>query len=160
MKRTLTFLLIVMLPLIVLAQRGPRFEENRERIEARKVAHITDELDLSPKEAQSFWPVYNEFNDKREAIVAASRATRRELTKSEIDQLTEAEARKMADEQLIHAQQMLDLRKTYHTKFLEVLPAVKVLKLYKAEEDFKRLLLDHLRGRRGPGQGQGQGRGR
>ena len=33
----------------------------KEKIKALKVAHITNELDLTSKEAQQFWPIYNEF---------------------------------------------------------------------------------------------------
>ena len=31
-----------------------------ERIQSEKIAFITQELDLSPEEAQVFWPVYNQ----------------------------------------------------------------------------------------------------
>ena len=40
---------------------------NKEKVKALKVAHITEQLDLTAKEAQAFWPVYNtneEANDK------------------------------------------------------------------------------------------------
>ena len=39
-----------------------------ERIQAEKIAFITQELDLSPEEAQAFWPVYNQcWKEAREA---------------------------------------------------------------------------------------------
>lgn len=149
MKKTITILILVALPIILMAQRGPRFEENRERIEAQKVAYLTRELNLTPEEAQQFWPVYNEFSEKREAIIKTNRDQMRRLKEMDISGISEKEAEEIADQQLVHAQKMLDLRKAYHSQFKAILPAIKVLKLYKAEEDFKRLLLDRLRGRHG-----------
>ena len=45
---------------------GPNKEKDKlkERIKAQKVAFITERLDLSSKEAQQFWPIYNAFEDK------------------------------------------------------------------------------------------------
>ena len=36
-------------------------ESRSEKIEALKIAFITKELNLSPEEAQRFWPVYNNY---------------------------------------------------------------------------------------------------
>ena len=38
--------------------------EQQEKYEALKVAFLTEELSLSSKEAQAFWPVYNEMDEK------------------------------------------------------------------------------------------------
>ena len=40
---------------------GKRKQRSDSRIEAKKVAYITEELDLSTEEAQRFWPLYNDF---------------------------------------------------------------------------------------------------
>jgi len=160
MKATMPSILIVlMLPLTVMAQPGPMGPQGREKIEAHLIAYLTQELDLSPQEAQVFWPVYNEYSDKREAIMQQSRQRNRTIRQMDMQTITEEEAARLADEELLEAQQLLDLRKAYHGKFKSVLPATKVLKLYKAEEEFKRILLDRLRGGKGPGGNQGM-RGR
>jgi len=39
-----------------------------ERIKAQKVAFITERLNLSPEEAQKFWPIYNSFENKANKI--------------------------------------------------------------------------------------------
>jgi hypothetical protein len=62
-----------------------------------------------------------------------------------------------------HAQSQSErerIRRTYHSKFLEVLPAKKVLLLYVAEVQFKEAMLDKLRERPGrpPGPPPGGGR--
>ena len=44
--------------------KGDRQNDKRENIEAMKIGFITKKLDLTPEEAQKFWPVYNQYNDK------------------------------------------------------------------------------------------------
>ena len=48
-------------------RRGPRMQgedrkERKERIEVFKIQFITEKLELTPSEAESFWPVYEEYN--------------------------------------------------------------------------------------------------
>ncbi len=38
----------------------PMTKEQRERLESFRIQFITKKLDLSPAEAEKFWPVYNE----------------------------------------------------------------------------------------------------
>lgn len=142
-----------------LAAQGPgNRQQNRERIEAQKVAFITEKLELTPAEAQQFWPVYNEFDAKR-----------RELNKDfkkavdpdniDIDKMSDKEAEELADQTLLHAQKLLDLRKEYHAKFKSILPPKKLLKLYDTEREFQKMLMDRLRDKKpgGPGGPGGPG---
>src|SRR5688572_11227273 len=41
--------------------QGPDGDNKGERIEALRIAFISRELNLSPQEAEKFWPVYNQF---------------------------------------------------------------------------------------------------
>jgi hypothetical protein len=125
-------------------QKGDKKVGNREKIEAQRVAFITKAVDLTPDEAQVFWPVYNEYDAKRHELKKAFRNAD-DLHKPEIENLTEKEAVLLLDSQIIEAQKLLDLRKEYHAKFKSVLPAIKVLKLYDAEREFQRMLIDKLR---------------
>jgi hypothetical protein len=42
--------------------------DRKEQLESQKVAFITKQLSLTIEEAQRFWPVYNEFQQKKEEI--------------------------------------------------------------------------------------------
>ncbi|GEM_PF-124596 len=121
-----------------------QFEQQREKIESQRIAFITQELDLTPAEAQAFWPVYNEYDKKRHELNKQFRKQRQADDRTP-DQLTEKEAADLADQQLVEAQKMLDLRKEYHAKFKSVLPPRKLLKLYDSERDFQKVLLKRLR---------------
>ncbi len=62
-----------------------------------------------------------------------------------IDALTDKQAEELADQEIKHMQQMLDLKKEYHNKFKSVLTSKKLLKLYQADKDFKKDLVRHVR---------------
>src|SRR6187402_1009585 len=40
----------------------------RSKIQAARVAYITDQLALTPEEAEKFWPIYREFSEKRRGL--------------------------------------------------------------------------------------------
>lgn len=134
-------------------QRPPRSEEKgrqqgqqdkKEDIDAMKIAYITKELSLTPEEAQLFWPVYNQYNDKLQDL-RKKRMDNSKETKENVDKMTDKEVEQSIDNDLISRQKELDLRKEYAAKFKAVLPVKKVAKLYQAEEQFKRVLLNKLK---------------
>ena len=126
----------------------------QENIEAQRIAFITQELALTPDEAKVFWPVYNEYDAKRIELRKTFRDNNN-LSKIDIDKLSDKDATQILDNQIIEAQKLLDLRKEYHSKFKTVLPAVKVLKLYNTERDFQKMLIDKIRqNRQGPQTGR------
>lgn len=139
MKRLL--LIVFLITQIGFAQRG-------EKLRAYKTAFITDAVELTPAEAEKFWPIYNKFDEKLMGLRMRERTEIFEMVKGNVDDLSESEANSLLlkiraikkEEQQYH-EQMLD-------ELLKVLPAKKVLKLKKAEEEFKHTLLDRFKNRR------------
>jgi Spy/CpxP family protein refolding chaperone len=124
-------------------EKGSR-QEKRENIEALKVAFITKKLDLTPEEAQQFWPIYNQYTDRLQDIRKKRRQENKEK-KQNFDEMSDKEIEQAVDNEIIFRQKELDLQKEYHSKFKAVLPIKKVARLYQAEEQFKRVLLDKLK---------------
>lgn len=116
---------------------------HHEKITAQRIAFITSKLDLTPTEAQNFWPIYNEYDQKQHQLMHETRSSMM-LDPDKIDALTDKEASDIADSQVAVSQKMADLRKEYNSKFKSVLPAKKVLKLYNAEREFQKTLIDRL----------------
>lgn len=114
-----------------------------ERVQALKVAFITKALNLTPEEAEKFWPIYNEYSDKRDVVRKQLQENRKKV-KEQSETLTPEELIKLADEEMTLRQQDLDLQKEMHEKLKKVLPAKKLALLYVAEEDFKKELLKML----------------
>ena len=142
-------LLLLCCSTTLFAQQPPPEDEApqrpaKERVEAMKVGFLTQRLNLTPEEAKIFWPVYNKYQDELEVL----RKSRRENlvnAKMNFDEMSEKDVEKAVDSELGFRQSELDLLKKYHGQFKQVLPIKKVAKLYRAEEDFKRELLDRIK---------------
>ena len=148
-KQLLVFIILIMISVVNFAQNGQRLNKIKDKINAQKVAYITKELDLTPQEAQQFWPVYNEFETQRKAINKDFKGQNIEERQIDFNTLSDKDALEMADNHIILAQKVLDIRKKYHAEFKKVLPAKKLLKLYQAEKDFNKFLLKEIKERQG-----------
>lgn len=123
---------------------GKPTPSGQERVKALKVAFITQKLNLTSEEAEKFWPIYNEYQDKRE-VVRQQLAENRKKINEQAETLTPEELMKLADQEMTLRQQDLDLQKEMHEKLKKVLPAKKLALLYVAEEEFKKELLEMLK---------------
>ena len=158
MKTTLLSIAFLFSGLWALAQHPPGGEppskEMLEKMKAHKIAYITEKLSLTPEEAQVFWPVYNEKEDKLHQLREANRPDK----KQDFDSMSDNEIEDEVNKRLKMRQAELDIEKQYHEKFKAVLPIKKVAKLYEAEHNFKRDLLKKLRERQKSGNGPPNGR--
>lgn len=125
------------------AQDGKLSEEKRKEFEAQKVAFFTQSLDLTPQEAAVFWPLYNEMFKKIRAQEYDLRKKLKEARATE--NLADARARQLVESALSHEQQILDIKKEYYHKLLEVIPPQKVSKLDWTEHKFHKQLLERMR---------------
>lgn len=121
-------------------------QPKKERIESLRIAYLSERLQLTPDEAKAFWPVYNKLETEMKELRKKYRMMDEE---EEIETMSEEEAGKKLNELLAFKEAQLNLTKKYQTELKKVIPARKVLLLYRAEEDFKRELLKRIRERRG-----------
>lgn len=125
------------------------FKEKKEKIKAIKVAYITEQLKLTTDEAQKFWPIYNTFDDKQfEIRHHKMRKIINQFENEEIDNVSEKEAQELISQIEDYEEEMHNLKKKFIKDMLKVLPAKKVIKLKKVEEEFNRKLLKQFRGKR------------
>lgn len=117
----------------------------KERVEALRIAYISERLQLTPEEAKLFWPVYTKLENEMKELRKKHRMNDEEITES----ITEEEADKKLTELIAFKEAQLALAKKYQVELKKVIPATKVLLLYRAEEDFKKELLKRIRERRG-----------
>ncbi len=137
------FILFFLGPRIVSSQV---FEKNQEFL-AQKVGFFTKKLQLSTKEAQEFWPVYNNYQLRKNKIIQDRRTSTRYYIQN-LNNLSEKEIEEMTEKYIRLKKEESDLLQTFHEKFKEVLPISKVMKIYIAEEQYKTLLLRQLRNKR------------
>lgn len=139
----------VMLTSIAIAQPIDH-QEMSDKYYAQKIAYITNVLDLSPDESTKFWPLYNEYSDKKNDLRTEMISYRQTLL-GKYASISEEEAQNALNFYQKHIILMQELEIEYQNKYLQVLPARKVLLLLKAEKDFRRQLLKKL-GRKRSGQ--------
>lgn len=112
-----------------------------EKIEAARIALITKELNLTPDQAQRFWPIYNEFKSKRSEL---SRGFKQQKRDFDAASATEEERKQMLDLSLELKQNQLNLEKEYSQKLLNVITSRQIIQLRQAEDKFRRLLIERL----------------
>lgn len=123
---------------------GGKAPMDREKIESMKIGFITNKLNLSPEEAQKFWPVYNKYADEIK-LVREERLARLKDGRDGLENMSDKDVEKLVDSEITSRQQELDIIKKYNSQFKQTLPIKKVAQLYRAEEEFKRELLDRIR---------------
>lgn len=140
--------LIVSCNLSSIAQeRGHRMHgDMSERFEAEKISFITQKLELTPDEAQLFWPLYNELGKKRKKNREQAKILFRKL-RSESEEKTEKELGDLSDELIELKVQEANLQKEYHLKYKKILSAKKILTLYHSEKQFQSMLLRQIKER-------------
>ena len=119
----------------------------RDRIKTLKVAFITEHVGLTSKEAQEFWPIYNEHEETLEDIRREERA---ELHNNiaNAQQLSSNESEQLLDNLIALQSKKQKAEEDYLSKMRDAISAKKVLLLIKAEEDFKRQMIQQFRKRR------------
>jgi len=127
-------------------RQGDSHGKMREKIESQKISFITEQLSLTPKEAQIFWPVYNELEQKKRELRNKNRTLFRTLH-DKPDNLTDKELTKLSDQLIELRLTDVNLDKTYHEKFKKFLPPKKILELYHSEKQFQSMLLRRIKER-------------
>ena len=120
-KFYLLILLIGVAGLVKAQEEGPVNEKKQQGIDALKVAFISKELDLSPNEAQKFWPVYNQYAKELKTAISHDNNV------------------------LDRDEKVLNLRKSYKDQFSNVLGPQRMNKIFNAEGRFRNLLIKSMR---------------
>ena len=131
MKKLLLILFVFVCVQTVIAQEdvNPSPEKKQQNIEALKVAFISKELELTPEEAQKFWPVYNQYSKEMTSTFRAG------------------------DEDVLERdEKVLNVRKRYKEQFSKVLGDQRVNRMFGAETKFRQLLIKAMRNQQKPRQ--------
>lgn len=129
---------------------GQKEMKSREKIRSLKIAFITQELDLSAKEAQQFWPVYNEYDKKIRNLERNERFKIRTIIKEANghENITEAKAAEVLKRIHEIEKQIVDSKLEMDRKLAKIISKKKILKLRHLEREFVRDLMNKLRSQR------------
>jgi hypothetical protein len=154
MKQTIYIITIAFFLLsqfAVTAQRSKDGKERWQKYQTEKIAFLTANLELSPEEAQTFWPVYNQMDKERWEAQSMRREMEHELRETE-ESLSDKQAIELTKKYAGSLQKEANVHVNFNEKFLEILPPKKVLKLYKAENDFRMHMMKKYRDQRKNGE--------
>jgi len=133
MKNLIVIGLLFVFSLTAYGQREKRVD--REKLEAARVAFITNRLSLSPEQAEKFWPLYNEHEDSRKELMRKLYSISK---KAKEDGLSQSVAQELMQERFNLQQALLQQEKEFLGKVSETLTPVQALRLNETNRDFAR----------------------
>ena len=98
------------------AQDGGEDQKVKD-VKALYVAYVTKQLDLTPEEAQKFWPLHTQFENDLKTV------------KKDLPELQKQQA-------------YLDVKKKYQDNFVRVLGANRCDRFFRIDGEFKRKLIE------------------
>ena len=113
--------------------------DKKDKIDALRKTFINKKVKFTAAESQAFWPLYNEMNDKLEAV--RKTFSLQYNSKTNYDFATDKEAEAYLAAELNKKQKEFELYKEYYDKFKKILPVKKVSAVRRAEDDFKKELI-------------------
>ncbi|MEL0652207.1 sensor of ECF-type sigma factor [Algibacter sp. TI.3.09] len=146
MKTYISTLFVLLFTISVFAQH-----KDRERIQALKVSFITEKLDLTAKEAQAFWPIYNAYDEKsRKCKYEDMRGIRKEI-KENAATLTDAKAEELLNKFVQAENTLHQERVNLIVNLKKIISPKKIILLKATEDDFNRKLFDEYKKRKREG---------
>ena len=125
MKKYLLILTLLLRNLSLVMAQNDQPDENKrqEKIQALYVAYVTQQLALTPDEAQKFWPVHTQFANELKGI------------KTDLPELEQEQAR-------------LNIKKRYQDNFNKIIGVNRCERFFRMDGEFKRRLIEQMRNQR------------
>ncbi len=146
-KKLLPYVLLFFLSTTLYSQHR---SEGNDKLKSLKIGFITEKLDLSSKEAQGFWPVYNKHQEVIHQYRIEMRTTHKTIRENGgFDAITDKQAEKLLSSIIKLDSNIKNEEIDMYKNLKSILPSKKILILYKSEQDFGRRILEQLKKRRG-----------
>lgn len=113
MKKIILILMFAWTAGIVVAQEGDKGVGGK--LKAYQIAFFTDKLNLTPEEAQRFWPVFNKYEDE----IRINRIQNKQATQIELEE------------------KEIQIRKKYFDQFSQVLNKDRADRVFKCDREFR-----------------------
>ena len=117
-----TWLCLILLGLSIQIQS---MAQNSDKVRSLKTNYVLQQLELTKSEQESFLPLYNNYQD-------------------ELDNIRKKFPTASATDKISRQEEELQLNKNFITKFKVIMSVDKVNKIFEAESDFNRKLIEEL----------------
>src|SRR5690554_5414318 len=123
---------------ILISCIGSSFAQSKDsrfqQIEAAKVAYISKQLELTPAEAQKFFPIYNEYRKEMYQITRSKKGDQSNFKRKEGNELE-------------FDSKVLACKKKYRERFATAIPVSKASRFFEVEREFREQLFKELKNR-------------
>jgi hypothetical protein len=111
----------------------------RASIQLRRQAIVTAVMDLAPKEAEAFWPLYREY--RTEMAKVGDRVSKLLVDYTgQYDSLTDEQANQIMKEWISIEKAKMGVKDKYVARFKKILPARKVMRFFQADNKLDAVL--------------------
>ena len=149
MKKLITFVWISLFCILSLSAQERK--ANRDKIKALKIAYLTEQLNLTPSEAEKFWPIYNIHDKKKRFFRNKIRSEIEKVTKENgvLNAVSEEDAERLVSLKLSTEKKIYKAHENFIDELKNIISYKKIIKLEIAEMEFGRKLMKRYRSKKG-----------
>lgn len=142
MKNIAALLISIFIGIGAAASTHCQSDDWKKKMQSEKIAFLTTELDITPEEAQAFWPVYNQVEAERDKAMHEVFKAFKDLDQALKEGKSEKEISNLLDKFTKAQDKQKEVDNERTGKYKEVLSSEKVARLLIGEEKFRR---QHIR---------------
>ena len=142
--KNIKFIIMLSLPFFAFSQEMNELNERGKRMQARKIAFVSNSLEISPKQSESFWPIYNVYSSELKSIYLKKKKVRRNYMLNK-QSMNDVDLGLVIDSLFNLDQEYLDLKIKYVKQFSNIISNKQMFELYIIEENFKKDLLRKIK---------------
>lgn len=136
-------------------KEGEGKKQHGQRFESERIAYLSQKMNLTPEEAQAFWPIYNVAEAEQKELNKAVRTSLKALNEAFKEKMPETEISTRLDNYLKALDSQKNVHIKYAAKYKKAVGVEKTAKFYRAYESFRRQQIKSLRGQGHPGMHNG-----
>lgn len=139
---------ILILLLLISAFSYSQNGRKLERIKALRIAYISNKLELTPDEAQKFWPIFNTFDALQFDLRRKKKQLMFKLKAENSTSISDKEMKNLLDESEDLDNNIQINRRTFVKNLQGIISPQKILILKQLENDFKNEILNQIKKRK------------
>lgn len=113
-----------------------------EKIQEMRVKFYNEQLQFTDAEKQSFWPLFEQFKKDEKNLKNQFKPDQR------FELMSDAQAEEFILKSLDHEENLIELKRQYVKKMMQVIPVRKVAMVHRTERQFKRMILEDVKKKR------------
>ena len=124
--------------------KGHHKKEYNKKIKAYRISYFTEELDLTVEEAERFWPLYRQFDYRKDSL-QRSYYHRHKMLSDSLSEITDKQALQMLKQRQEKEALLLQQKMKKIEAFTKIIGPKKTLKLLHLEHRFRQRLIEKIR---------------